>query len=243
MVRHGTKALKRLQTVRYRNIAGACSEQARKRVSRPAERRQQPRRPGEASTMGESMIAGRSDRRPVRIRRRGRHTIPSQVEKVAQQAGKAAPAVAIAGALVAAPQAHTRSPPPPSRSRRRRRATRRRPGQRREYRGARRTATLDSFATRTVTVAAAKPARHAAAAQSTYYIVRSGDTLSKIASRYYHNAGDWQYLYHENDKTVSEPEPDLRGRAPLHPGHRARALHAHRLRAEARQGGSPRPRR
>src|ERR1700733_8718117 len=51
------------------------------------------------------MIAGRSDRRPVRIRRRGRHTTPSQVEKVAQQAGKAAPAVAIAGALVAAPQA------------------------------------------------------------------------------------------------------------------------------------------
>jgi hypothetical protein len=41
----------------------------------------------------------------VRIRRRGRHTTPSQVEKVAQQAGKAAPAFAIAGALVAVPQA------------------------------------------------------------------------------------------------------------------------------------------
>src|SRR5690349_22673743 len=51
------------------------------------------------------MTAGHSDRRPVRIRRRGRHASPSQVEKVAQQAGKAAPAVAIAGALVAAPTA------------------------------------------------------------------------------------------------------------------------------------------
>jgi nucleoid-associated protein YgaU len=46
-------------------------------------------------------------RRPRKIRRTGRHAAPSQVEKVAEKAGKAAPAVAIAGALVAAaPQAH-----------------------------------------------------------------------------------------------------------------------------------------
>jgi LysM repeat protein len=45
-------------------------------------------------------------RRPRKIRRSGRHTTPSQVEKVAEKAGKAAPAMAIAGALVAAPQAH-----------------------------------------------------------------------------------------------------------------------------------------
>jgi LysM repeat protein len=48
-----------------------------------------------------------SHRRPRKIRRTGRHTQPSQVEKVAEVATKAAPAVAIAGALVAtAPQAH-----------------------------------------------------------------------------------------------------------------------------------------
>ena len=48
-----------------------------------------------------------SHRRPRKIRRTGRHAAPSQVEKVAEKAGKAAPAVAIAGALVAAaPQAH-----------------------------------------------------------------------------------------------------------------------------------------
>ena len=150
------------------------------------------------------MIAGRSDRRPVRIRRRGRHTTPSQVEKVAQQAGKAAPAVAIAGALVAAPQASqalAASNSPVT-------ATSHATGaaDKAASTGAHATtATLDSFATRAVTVAATTQARHAAAAQSTYYTVRSGDTLSQIANRYYHNAGDWQYLYHENDKTVSDP--------------------------------------
>jgi Lysozyme like domain len=51
------------------------------------------------------MTAGRTEHRPVKIWRRGRHTTPSQVEKVAERAGKAAPAMAIAGALVAAPQA------------------------------------------------------------------------------------------------------------------------------------------
>jgi len=45
-------------------------------------------------------------RRPRKIRRTGRHTTPSQVEKVAEKAGKAAPAMAIAGVLVAVPQAH-----------------------------------------------------------------------------------------------------------------------------------------
>ena len=150
------------------------------------------------------MIAGRSDRRPVRIRRRGRHTTPSQVEKVAQQAGKAAPAVAIAGALVAAPQASqalAASNSPVT-------ATSHATGaaDKAASTGAHATtATLDSFATRAVTVAATTQARHAAAAQSTYYTVRSGDTLSQIANRYYHNAGDWQYLYHENVKTVSDP--------------------------------------
>jgi LysM repeat protein len=43
-------------------------------------------------------------RRPHKIRRTGRHATPSQVEKVAGTAAKAAPAVAIAGALVALPQ-------------------------------------------------------------------------------------------------------------------------------------------
>ena len=45
-------------------------------------------------------------RRPRKFRRTGRHTTPSGVEKVAEVAGKAAPAVAIAGVLVTSAPAH-----------------------------------------------------------------------------------------------------------------------------------------
>lgn len=159
------------------------------------------------------MTAGRTDRGPVRIRRIGRHAAPSQVEKVAQQAGKAAPAVAIAGALVAvAPQAShalAASAPPVT-------ATgHAAPGHptaadHAASTGAHAaTATLDAVQAHAVTVSAAKPAkpaRHAAAPQSTYYTVRSGDTLSKIADRYYGNPGDWRFLFHENAKTISNPD-------------------------------------
>jgi nucleoid-associated protein YgaU len=144
----------------------------------------------------------------VRIRRRGRHTTPSQVEKVAQQAGKAAPAVAIAGALVATPQASqalaASARPVTATTQSHATAAVDKAASTGAHAA---TAALDSFETRTVTVtvAAAKQARHAAAAHSTYYTVRGGDTLSKIASSYYHNADDWQFLYHENDKTVSDP--------------------------------------
>ncbi len=66
------------------------------------------------------------------------------------------------------------------------------------------TATLDSVSTRSVTVTAAGQARHAAQAQSTTYRVAGGDTLSTLAGKFFHN-NDWQYLYHENAKTVSDP--------------------------------------
>jgi LysM repeat protein len=152
------------------------------------------------------MTAGRSDRRPVRIRRRGRHTSPSQVEKVALQAGKAAPAVAIAGALVAAPQAShalaDSAKPVTVTAQTHARAA----ASTDAATSARATAaTLDSFATRTVAITAAKPARHTTVAKNSYYRVRSGDSLSKIADQYYQNADDWQYLYHENDTTLSDP--------------------------------------
>ncbi len=151
------------------------------------------------------MTAGRSDRGPLRIRRRGRHTAPSQVEKVAQQAGKAAPAVAIAGALVAAPQAShaLAASKPVTATASGHMSPSHLPAAGAGERTA--TATLDAVQAHAVTVSAAKPARHAAATQSTYYSVRSGDTLSKIADRFYHSASDWQFLFHENAKTVSNP--------------------------------------
>jgi LysM repeat protein len=152
------------------------------------------------------MTAGRSDRRQIKIRRRGRHSSPSQVEKVAVQAGKAAPAVAIAGALVAAPQAQqafASSAKPTTVTTQVHEAT----AAHAAHKGAQtRAATLDSISTRAVTVANTAKARHAARVGSTRYTVRGGDTLSTIAQRYYQRAQDWQYLYHENDKTVSDPD-------------------------------------
>ena len=37
------------------------------------------------------------------------------------------------------------------------------------------------------------------------YIVRSGDTLSSIAESYYHNPGDWQWIYAANRSKISDP--------------------------------------
>src|SRR5579859_2575003 len=55
---------------------------------------------------GSAVNSSHRHRRPRKIRRTGRHTRPSQVQNVAETACKAAPAMAIAGALIAAPQAH-----------------------------------------------------------------------------------------------------------------------------------------
>ena len=139
----------------------------------------------------------------MRIRRRGRHTAPSQVEKVAEKAGKAAPAMAIAGALVAAPQAqHAFTSAKPGTVA----ATDARSAGGAGQHAA--TATLDSVSAHAVLVSGASTARHAATAApagNTHYKVKSGDTLSGIAEQYYHKAADWQWLYHENDTTISDP--------------------------------------
>jgi len=164
------------------------------------------------------MTAGRSDNWSLRIRRRGRHKTPSQVEKVAERAGKAAPAMAIAGALVAAPQAqHAFAGPAKP-------AAVAAPDAAKPAAHARQdtTATLDSVATHSVLVSSASKARHAArvaSARNTYYRVRAGDTLSSIAERYYHNTSDWQWLYHENDKTISDPNLIYTGETLYVPAH------------------------
>jgi LysM repeat protein len=130
------------------------------------------------------------------------------VEKVAQQAGKAAPAVAIAGALVGVPSAQAlAAPATPATAA----ATGHQAAASRTVAGTGASsaaahtgsATLDAAGARAVTVSAASTGRHAA--KATYYRVRSGDSLSSIAERFYHHAGAWQYLYHENAKTISNP--------------------------------------
>jgi LysM repeat protein len=147
------------------------------------------------------MTAWHSDRRLVKIRRRGRHSTPSQVEKVAAQAGKAAPAVAIAGALVAVPSAQhafaAQDKPTAT--------TQGHETAHAAQQGAEPTAALDSISTRAVTVASTTTAKHSAQVKSSHYKVRSGDTLSTIARHFYGKATDWGYLYHENDKKISDP--------------------------------------
>jgi len=138
---------------------------------------------------------------------------------VAEKAGKAAPAVAIAGALVAAPQAQhaaaaTAKPAEVAAGVHKPTAPSARQDAQPQQSA---TATLEEFQTHSITVATASKARHAAA-KNTYYQVRSGDTLSGIADHYYHRAADWQWLYHENAKTVSNPDLIYPGQTLLVPG-------------------------
>jgi len=161
------------------------------------------------------MTAGHSDRRLVKIRRRGRHSTPSQVEKVAAQAGKAAPAVAIAGALIAVPSAQhafaAQDKPTTVKTQAHETA-------RAAQKGAEPTAALDSISTRFVTVASATTAKHSAQVRSSHYKVRSGDTLSTIARHFYDKATDWGYIYRENDKKISDPNVIYVGETLLIPG-------------------------
>jgi LysM repeat protein len=97
------------------------------------------------------------------------------VEKVAEKAGKAAPAVAIAGALVAvAPQAQAAVKTP-----------------------AKATTVTEQAHTDAVV-------RHAQPATRTY-TVRSGDTLSAIAQRFYRNSADWTWIYAANRSKIRDP--------------------------------------
>jgi LysM repeat protein len=98
------------------------------------------------------------------------------VEKVAEKAGKAAPAVAIAGVLVtAAPQAH---------------ATVKTPAK----------ATTVTERVRTDALV-----RRTAAPTASTYTVRPGDTLSAIAARSYQDPSRWQWIYQANRATISNP--------------------------------------
>ena len=130
------------------------------------------------------MKAGKSRSKSRKFRRTGRHTAPSQTVKVAQAAGKAAPAVAVVGALAAAPQTAFASTSAPAA------ATRHVAPATQRHRVTR--AHLD---------AATHPSRQAART----YTVRTADTLSGIAQQFYGHASDWQYLYHLNRAKISDP--------------------------------------
>lgn len=129
-------------------------------------------------------------RRKRKIRRTGQHTAPSQVEKVAQTAGKAAPAVVVVGTIAtAAPQIHGSTTAKP-------------------------VVTVQHTAQHTAPArldAAVLPAhavgRSEAAPSGTGrdYTVRAGDTLSGIAQRFYGSADDWHGLFAANQSKISDP--------------------------------------
>jgi LysM repeat protein len=134
--------------------------------------------------------AAKSHGKNRKFRRIGRHTAPSPTAKVARRAGQAAPAVAVLGALAAAPQtafASTEAPAAPAGHSGL--ATQRHP------------VTRAHLVSRVHGAAATHPSREAART----YTVRTGDTLSGIAQQFYGHDSDWQWLYHLNRDKISDP--------------------------------------
>jgi LysM repeat protein len=138
-------------------------------------------------------------RKNRKFRSIGKHAAPSQVEVVAQKAGKAVPTAVMVGALAVAPQAHA-------------------------SRGLARSAPVaervidfpldagvrsahQAGAARPVPAAhPARPAhleRHADAART--YTVQPGDTLAGIAFRFYGRARAWRWLYQVNRAEITTP--------------------------------------
>ena len=105
---------------------------------------------------------------------------------MARRAGLAAPAVAVAGALMAVPQTAIASTSAP--------AAARHAGQ----------ASRVHQVTRAHLVSR-DAARHAGRQAARTYTVRTGDTLSGIAQRFYGHASDWPWLYHINRAKISDP--------------------------------------
>ncbi len=115
---------------------------------------------------------------------------------MAEVATKAAPAVAIAGALVAtAPQAQAAV-----------------------SLSAKTTTAAEQVHTDALV-------RHDQPATRTY-TVRPGDTLSSIAQRFYGNSADWSWLYHVNSSVISNPNNIYAGevlKIPVRPARQRRA--------------------
>jgi LysM repeat protein len=131
--------------------------------------------------------AAQSHRKNRKFRRIGRHTAPSPTAQVARRAGQAAPAVAVLGALAAAPQtafASTVAPAAPA--------------------GHTGLATQRHPVTR-AHVTSRERATHPSRQAARTYAVRTGDTLSGIAQQFYGHASDWQWLDHVNRAKIADP--------------------------------------
>ena len=134
--------------------------------------------------------------------RSGRHATLSQVEKVAEKAGKAAPAMAVtAGALMAVPHGHAAAPAKHST------VAEAVVTARTEHPAAGRYSAAGTLlATKAALASSIRlDAATGTATASQTYAVHSGDSLSSISSQVYGKAGDWQWLYHVNHSAVSDP--------------------------------------
>ena len=172
----------------------------------------------------------RRPRNPRKVRRTGRHTKPSQVQNVAGTACKAAPAVAIAGTLFAAPAAHaaTMRPARPAAAAGQAYAA--------AVKAPARAAAPEPAAT---SARAAAAASAAAAARPVYtdalvihheparrYTVRPGDTLSSIALRFYGSRSRWPAIFQANKAVIKNPDAIFPGEVltiPDTPGRQAAA--------------------
>jgi LysM repeat protein len=144
-------------------------------------------------------------RRPRKIRRTGRHTTPSSVEKVAEKAGKAAPAVAIAGVLVAAPAVANAATAPAKAGTVAMRVYERSSAIR--YVG---TAAKTTQGGTAKTHSTAKTNSDSAGKTETQsatrtYSVEPGDSLASIAQRFYGTDNDWSFLFQANKAKISNP--------------------------------------
>lgn len=133
------------------------------------------------------MSSDRDTRRSVKIRRRGRHAAPSQVDKIAGKATVAAPAVAIAGSVLIGAQGTASA------------ATT----------GAAGVSAPDFGETAVQTAHAASAAHSTRTAKTAHdarqYEVKSGDTLSRISRNLYGVTNDWHWLYEQNTSIISDP--------------------------------------
>ena len=152
-------------------------------------------------------------RRKRKIRRTGLHTTPSPVEKVAQTAGKAAPAVVVVGTLATtAPHiggAVTASPAAtaPHVIRAHLDAAALPAGQAHATQAAATQAAATQAATSqaAATETASARAARSQAAVGGKYTVQSGNTLSGITQRFYGKDANWRSLYAANEAAISNP--------------------------------------
>ena len=113
------------------------------------------------------------------------------MEKVAETAVKAAPAVAIAGALVALPQTAHASERTPAKA---------------------------TAVTEQTVQAQTDAVRHAQIVTSGY-TVRPGDTLSLISRKFYGTASRWNWIYQANRSKISNPNSIFVGETLTVPNH------------------------